>query len=348
MKGVILAAGIGTRLRPITLLKAKPAIPFLNRPLIHYSLDMFAGLGIDEIGVNLHYLPETIKTALSNRTERIHYSFEPEILGTAGALLELREFIGDDPFVVSNGKIYFEQDLSPALEFHRRTGALATMIVIPHRPGDAFDPLYVDSDRNIVGFARNGYVPRELAESERPSAGVYTGVQILSPEILRMIPKGFSDIVTDVYSRLIQEGGAFKAFFSDAFWCESSTPRRYLQNSLEVLSRQRAPGSKGAGLAGTSKAVIVGNSVQLPASANLDNCIVWDNVEVGDHCRLRNCVVTSGAEIPRGAQITDAVVLSGSMGIDKDFPQYVRRHETCLIWPFAPDQSRSKKSGSGE
>lgn len=337
---------MGTRLRPITLLKAKPAVPFLNRPLIHYSLDMFADLGINEIGVNLHYLPETIKEALTHRSESIQYSFEPEILGTAGALLKLSNFIGDDHFVVSNGKIYFEQDLSPAVEFHQKSGALATMIVVPYHPGDPFEPLYVDTSGNIVGFARNGYVPRGLTEAELPRAGVYTGVQILSPAILEMIPQGFCDIVTDIYSRLIRQGGVFNAYFSQGFWCESSTPRSYLKNSLEVLSRRGADPSKEVSLAGSSKAVIVGNSVQLPSSADLQNCVVWENSGVGDHCCLRNCVVTSGAEIPRGMQIADSVILPGSLGMADDFPRCVQRHETCLIWPFEPDQSRLKKSGS--
>src|SRR5215475_4837178 len=141
MRGVILAAGFGTRLWPLTEDRTKPAIPFLNRPLISYSVQYLAEHGIRQIIVNLHHQPESIREALGTGSRygaEIEYSYEPEILGTSGALDRVKERLVDEDFVVMNGKIISAMNLSDAIEHHQKNKALATLVLRPNPARERF------------------------------------------------------------------------------------------------------------------------------------------------------------------------------------------------------------------
>jgi NDP-sugar pyrophosphorylase family protein len=134
LRAIILAAGYGTRLYPLTVDRAKPAIPFLNRPLVGYVAEYLARHGCRDVAVNLHHEGTSIRQALGDGSRfgvNLHYTEEPEILGTGGALVNAREFLEGDTFIVINGKIITDIDLGAALETHRRTRALATLILRP-------------------------------------------------------------------------------------------------------------------------------------------------------------------------------------------------------------------------
>src|ERR687895_976409 len=135
MRAIVLSAGYGTRLWPLTEDRTKPAIPILGKPLVGYVAEYLAAYGFDEIVVNLHHRPESVRKALGDGSRfgvRLHYVEEPEILGTSGALDNARSLLEGDTFVVVNGKIATDVDLAAALETHRRTGALATLVLRPN------------------------------------------------------------------------------------------------------------------------------------------------------------------------------------------------------------------------
>src|SRR5688572_30266492 len=127
MKAMILAAGFGTRLFPLTIDRTKPAIPFLNKPLVGYVAEYVARFGFRDVVVNLHHQPDSVMQALGDGSDygvKIEYALEePEILGTAGALDNARHLLDDGTFLIVNGKIITDIDISAALETHRRTGA---------------------------------------------------------------------------------------------------------------------------------------------------------------------------------------------------------------------------------
>ena len=141
MRAIVLSAGYGTRLWPLTEDRTKPAIPILGKPLVGYVAEYLAGYGIDEIVVNLHHRPESVSRALGDGSRfgvKLHYVEEPEILGTSGALDNTREFFERDTFVVVNGKIITNIDLNAALETHRRANAMATLVLLPNTRRERF------------------------------------------------------------------------------------------------------------------------------------------------------------------------------------------------------------------
>ncbi len=302
MKGMILAAGLGTRLYPLTAFLAKPAVPFLNRPLIHYARDLLLGAGLSRIVVNSHHLPRSLSQALEaearTKGHQINFSHEENILGTAGAMGKVRDFLKDDTFVVLSGKIYFEQNLEPAIRFHRDHNNLVTLVLIPHSPEDSYASVWVDAEDNITGF-------RPESEGD-PFA--FAGVHILDPQVLGFIPEGPSETVNDIYPRLIREGHRVQAFVSDAYWCECSTPGNYLSKSLEVLRRRNLDNLMVNETEASCEGVIAAPSVQIDPDCLLKDSILWDDVRVSEGSTLSNVIVTQGVSLKPNSHLENAII----------------------------------------
>ncbi|HEX8117071.1 MAG TPA: nucleotidyltransferase family protein, partial [Pyrinomonadaceae bacterium] len=163
---MILAAGYGTRLWPLTIDRTKPAIPFMGRPLIGYVAEYLAGYGFDDIVVNLHHQPDSVRAALGDGSRfgvRFHYVEEPVILGTSGAIWNARSLLDGDHFVVINGKLATDIDLQAALETHRRTRSLATLVLRPNPSRERYSLVHVD-EGFVTGFG--GY-PSPAPESDK-------------------------------------------------------------------------------------------------------------------------------------------------------------------------------------
>ena len=329
---MILAAGLGKRLQPLTLFRAKPAIPFLNRPLISYSLDLLRRAGIEKIVINLHHLPQSIIKSVGSEDDAadspcVKFSREESILGTGGAIGQVREFFCRDTFIVCNGKIYFEGDLSAALRFHQDSGAAATLVLVPFRPSDPFHPVFLDAEQNITRFG---------SKEERNDAGdgyVFTGVHILSRHALALIPQGPSDTVRDLYPTLIRKGYPVRGFVSRAFWCECSSPGLYLEKSLQVLRRQGQENLvESDGLQARCRSVVAGPFVEAPESCVLENCVIWDHVRVGPDSSLRNVILSTGVELAPETHLQNAVVTPLPEKISADARQWVQQKH--LIRPL--------------
>jgi NDP-sugar pyrophosphorylase family protein len=156
MKAMILAAGFGTRLWPLTVGRTKPAIPFLNRPLIAYTIEYLRRYGIDHLIINLHHEPDSVKASIGDGSQygvQINYSIEePAILGTSGALDKVRDQLQKETFVVVNGKIITDINLSTAIETHRRQNAIGTLILRPNPKRERFSEVQITEDSRIVQF----------------------------------------------------------------------------------------------------------------------------------------------------------------------------------------------------
>jgi mannose-1-phosphate guanylyltransferase len=337
LRGMVLSAGLGNRLKPLTYMMAKPAVPFLGRPLIHYSLDMLTSLGIKDIAVNLHHLPDTVESALGGRHENILLSREKTILGTGGCLGKLRDYFSGNTIVLSNGKIYFsEASLEGALKEHTDKKSMVTMVLVPFQEGMPYKKVFLDMDHAILGFSRNISSGEELARISHQSGRhpfVYTGIQIIDPAVLAYIPDGYSDTVADIYPKLIKDGLPLRGYVSNGFWRECSTPGRYLQSSLDVM-KETAPVPRKNGAA-SGDGIFAGHSVKIPADAKMRNCVIWDNSRIGSSSCFENVIIagTSGA-LPDGLNIKRAVITPSLTGLPANLPADAKTGPGYIVWPL--------------
>jgi len=306
MKAMILAAGFGTRLFPLTIDRTKPAIPFLGKPLVGYVAEYIGRFGIRDIVVNLHHQPDSVIAALGDGSRfgvNIHYTREePNILGTAGALDNAREFLEDETFLVINGKIITDIDIAAALKTHNSSGAVATMVLKPNVKRERFT--VVDVDKGLVtGF---GDYAQPLTEEEirdadhEPEAPMmFTGIHILEPRVFDYIPRGvYSDIVPTFYSPALTKREKVAAYITDGEWYELSTIPRYLDISLRMMN---------------GKDVHLGTGCSIADSTMVRDSILWDNVTVGEGTSLYRTIVADGVTIPSGEHFENVAIVRAEM-----------------------------------
>ena len=200
MKAIILAAGKGERLRPLTDTLPKVMIKIGNKPCIQHNIELLKKHGIRDIAINTHYLPEKIKEYLGSGEKfgvKIKYSFEPEILGTAGALNNFRDFF-DETFVVIYGDVIHQTNLSEMLKFHKEKEGFATL-ALDDRSQVGRGVIILDEKDEIIQFV-------EKPKEKIPGGLINSGIYIVEPEIMNHIPKGFSDFGNDILPRLLTEG----------------------------------------------------------------------------------------------------------------------------------------------
>lgn len=294
MRAIVLSAGYGTRLWPLTEDRTKPAIPILGKPLVGYVAEYLAGYGIDEIVVNLHHRPESVRRALGDGSRfgvKLHYVEEPEILGTSGALDNTRAFFERETFVVVNGKIITDIDLNAALETHRSSKAIATLVLLPNARRERFSVVETEDGR-IKGFAG---MPVDSGAGPVPL--MFTGIHILEPRILEYVPRGvFSDSVIHVYPKAIANGEVLAAHVASGKWRELSTLKRYLDISVELLSE-------------AGKTFIAGPNTNIAPSATVSNSVLWDNVQVGEGAQVSRVVLADNVKVEANQRIENAVVV---------------------------------------
>ncbi|MCA1604939.1 MAG: NDP-sugar synthase, partial [Acidobacteria bacterium] len=284
MRAMILSAGYGTRLWPLTEDRTKPAIPILGKPLVGYVAEYLSHYGCDEIVVNLHHRPESVRKPLGDGGRfgvKLHYVEEPIILGTSGALDNARALLDGDTFVVVNGKIITDIDLNAALETHRRNQAIATLVLMQNVACERFS-IVETANGLLTGFS--GMPAPEHFSIENPPL-MFTGIQILEPAIFDYIPRGvFSHSTTDVYPQAIAHGERVAAHVAAGRWFELSTMQRYLDISLLLL-------------ADTGKSVTMGVDCEISPSAEVEQSILWDKVAIESGARVRRAILGDNVKI---------------------------------------------------
>jgi NDP-sugar pyrophosphorylase family protein len=300
MKAMILAAGFGTRLFPLTIDRTKPAIPFLGKPLVGYVAEYVARYGFTDVVVNLHHQPESVKKALGDGSDygvKINYTLEePRILGTAGALDNAREFLENETFLIVNGKIITDIDIAAALQTHRESGAVATMVLKENARRERFTIVETEN-----GFVKNfGDFPQVSDQNEIQNPLMFTGIHILEPRVFDYIPRGvYSDIVPTFYVPAIANGEKIAAHVTRGNWFELSTIPRYLDISLAMMP-------KGGG-------VFAGENCAISPKAAISDSVIWDDVKIEDGARLHRTIVADGVTIKAGEQFSDAAIIRAEM-----------------------------------
>ena len=306
MKVMILAAGFGTRLFPLTIDRTKPAIPFLGKPLVGYVAEYVAKFGFREVVVNLHHQPESVKRALGDGSDygvKIHYTIEePKILGTAGALDNARQLLEDDTFLIVNGKIITDINIAAALETHKKTGALATMVLKPNVKREKFT-IVETADGFVKGFG-DFAKPLTVEQIQNPESRIqnplmFTGIHILEPRVFDYIPRGvYSDIVPTFYNPAIAKGEKIAAHITDANWFELSTIPRYLDISLAMMN---------------GKNICKGANCTISDSAIVRDSVIWDDVNIAPDANLYRTIIADDVKIESGESFTNAAIVRAEM-----------------------------------
>lgn len=318
---MILAAGYGTRLWPLTIDRAKPAIPFMGRPLVGYVAEYVARFGCRDVVVNLHHQSASVRAALGDGSRfgvHLQYVEEPIILGTSGALDNARSLLDGGTFVVINGKIATDIDLHAAIATHRRTEALATLILKPNFKRERFSTVEV-RDGLVRGFGPAPVASDNAGEAARPAGErpldaephmplMFTGIQILEARIFDYIPRAvFSHTTTDVYPQAMARGERIAAHISEGMWHELSTVRRYLDISLELMRQQ-------------GRDVEVGEESEIERGADVSDAVLWENVKIGRGARVHDAVLGAGVEVGAGEVIEHAAVVRAALTEGSDRP----------------------------
>ena len=306
MKGMILAAGYGERLWPLTADRTKPALPVLGKPLVGYVAEYLARFEIRDVVVNLHHEPESVRRSLGDGGQfgvKLEYVYEPVILGTSGALDNARLLLDGETFVVVNGKLITDIDLNEALAEHRRRHALATLVLLKNSKREKFSVVEV-KDGLVTRF---GGMPSPTGPAAETPL-MFTGIQILEPRIFDYIPRGvFSHSTVEVYPQAIANGERVVAHVSEGMWYELSTLHRYLDISLALLKLQ-------------GRDTFAGAQPSIDASAELRESILWDNVIVESDARVRRAILGDGVRVQSGEQIENAVVVRAELIAGKQPP----------------------------
>lgn len=283
MKAMILAAGLGTRLRPLSDLRPKALMPVANRPVLERNIQYLIRQGVTEIVVNIHHHPEQILSFLENGhfEARVETRVEPEILGTGGGIRNTAGFWDRDPFVVMNGDILTDIDLTRAYEQHRKTRPPATLILHNHPP---FNKIRIDGAGRITDIPRV-YAERGLA---------FTGIHILEPEILDHIPEGFSDIV-ECYRLLMNAGKTIRSCVSRSHvWHDIGSLPDYLRANRGLAPEPftLGPGCEIHPSVKLSEWAVVGANCRLERGCEISKSVLWDGVRIPERAKVADSVVT--------------------------------------------------------
>jgi len=283
---LVLTAGLATRLRPLSFVRAKAALPVAGTPLIHRILRPLSTAGVQDVVLNLHYLPQTLTSRLGDGSAlgmRIRYSWEVPVLGSAGGpkraipLLANPEPRIPSPgtFLILNGDTLTDVSIQALLEDHRRSGALVTMAVVHNTEPEKYSGVGVGADG-----AFTGWVPR----GSRESSYHFIGVQVAEPAAFASVPADTPSEVRTLYPALAAaRPGSVRAFRTQASFMDIGTPSDYLETSLKLAAREGIDVSAGA---------------EISPTARIERSVLWDDVTVEDGAMLKECVVTDGVTVP--------------------------------------------------
>jgi mannose-1-phosphate guanylyltransferase len=300
---MVLAAGLGTRLRPLTNEFPKPMVPVLDRPVMAHILDLLRKHGLEEVIANLHYFPETISSYFG---ERLSYRLEDELLGTAGGVRGCAEFFGEQAFLVISGDALTDIDLGAFIARHRQAGGIATIAVKKVADTREYGVVLHDASGRITGFQEKPEPDEAL--SDLGNCGIY----IFEPEIFGYFPeRPFVDWANDVFPALLEHDVPFHIHEVGEYWNDVGSLAELRQGTIDAQAGELHLNNECEQIA---PRVTASRSFTLPAQAELDGQIwIGDDVQMGEGVRLTGPVVIGdGVRVGDRAQLRETIVFPGS------------------------------------
>jgi mannose-1-phosphate guanylyltransferase len=344
MQAVILVGGEGTRLRPLTSTVPKPVVPLVDRPFISYMLEWLCAHDIDDVIMSCGFLATSVRNVLGDGSGygiRLRFVEEPDPRGTAGAL-KFAESMLDERFLMLNGDVLTDIDLTEQIAQHERTGAKATLALVPVDDPSAYGLVHLQDDRAVKDFVEKPSSDR--IDTNLISAGAY----VLEREILELVAPGRNvSIEREVWPLLIGEG--LYGFPSESYWLDIGTPARYLQGTFDILEgnvqtavRERLGDSylsvsedaqvRGRAIppaviesgaivergAHVGSLVVLGHDVKIGAGSTVERAVILNGSEIGENCTLRDCIVAAGCRVGANTHIQEGAVLGEGVTVGAD------------------------------
>jgi len=291
MKAMILAAGLGTRLRPLTSRRPKALVPVGNRPVIDRAIAYLKGCNITEFVVNAHHHSRQIIRHLNGGQPfgvKIDVRLEKEILGTGGGIKNVWDFWDNTPFVVMNGDILTDIDLEKAYETHCESSNLATLILHDRMP---FNQVRLDDHMNIT----------DIAPEDHPDRLAFTGIHIMEPDLLTHIPEGVFSNIIDIYRRLITLGRPIRAYISEHhYWRDIGSIGSYLLANKEALGKdpfRLGPHCRIHSSARLKDWAVIGEEARLEEGVEITRSVLWENVVIKKGVKVIDSIITSSRKV---------------------------------------------------
>ena len=359
MKGIIMAGGAGSRLRPLTCDLPKPMVPIMNRPVMHYSVELLKKYGIKDIGVTLQYLPKVIQNYFGDGSQykvQLHYFIEETPLGTAGSVKNAEKFL-DETFIVISGDALTNIDLSKAIEFHKNKKSIATLIL---------KRVEVPLEYGVVITNQDGAITRFL---EKPTWGevfsdtVNTGIYILEPEVLDYFEPGIKfDFSKDLFPMLLKDNKPMYGYITEEYWCDIGDTKSYLQSHFDVLD-----GSAGIYIDAVQKEknvwieegvhihpkakingpcyigrntiiaegteihpfTVIGSNCYIGQNSSIKNSVLWDHDILDKNVEIRGSILCNNVRVANNARIYEGSAIGENTYIQED----VTIKPDVKIWP---------------
>ncbi len=308
MKAIVMAGGEGTRLRPLTEGRPKPMVELLGRPVLERTVEHLKNNGITDICFTLRYLPKVIEEYFGDGERfgvSITHRVETEPLGTAGGVRACRDFIGDEEVLVISGDAVCSFDLRLALEFFERKSADASIVLYEHPEPTRFGLVITDGDGRVTSFAEKPSWDRVVTSM------VNTGIYILSPKAVDMIPEGQPyDFGKDLFPRLLREGARLYASPAEGYWCDIGSPEAYRECCIDAVR-----GVIGLDLKAPETEPGVWSNVPLEGVTLVPPVYVGEGCGIAPGARLGpNAVVSRGSSVGKGATVRDSVINGAAVG----------------------------------
>jgi mannose-1-phosphate guanylyltransferase len=307
--GMLLAAGLSTRLEPLSRQLPKPLLPVCNAPLLDWTGTLLRRAGIRDVAVNLHHLGPLIRDYLGDGSHlglQVTYSPEPQILGTGGGVKAMAALLSPaEPCVVINAKIVTDIDLAAVLEAHRKSGALATMVVRPDPHAERWGAIGVDKEHRVT----------RILDHERPGAArgtpmQFCGIHVLQPEFIASIPEGPCCIIRTVYRSLLEQDAPLSAHVHEGYFYDHSTVARYLEGNLNLLRGAVAPDHAPGPMSGIHPSVEVH-----PEARIVEPVLIGQNASIDAGATVGPSVVVGpDARVEQGIRLEQTVVWQGCRG----------------------------------
>ncbi|HVN67182.1 MAG TPA: NDP-sugar synthase [Candidatus Sulfotelmatobacter sp.] len=355
MRAVIIAGGLGTRLRPLTYNTPKPIVPVANRPFVLHQIELLRQHGITEIIINLHYLSSNIKKILGDGKAfgvKLFFSVEERPLGTAGAVKNAEQYFDDEPLVVFNGDALTDINIAQIVEYHKKKKARATLTLTRVADPTPYGLILTAKDGRVSNFIEKPsweQVTRYSANG--PADTINAGIYVLDPAVFKNVPKGVEySFERQLFPGLLEKGEPLYGYISDRYWIDIGKPLQYLQAHQAIMRNEvavRVSGSRidgklwvgdnariaksakliGPAIIGKAAAVgenvrvmdftVIGDHVHVGADSQMEHTIIWEGTRIGEHVRLNGAIIGANCVIEDYAVLGEGIVLADNSVVKK-------------------------------